>query len=68
MLVPLTARGETLGVIGFAVSESNRAYGDSDLTLAEEHAARPIVVHDLESARAGKAGQQLDDRRHFYKL
>jgi PAS domain S-box-containing protein len=41
MIVPMTARGRTLGAITFvATSESGRRFGDADLQVAEELAAR----------------------------
>lgn len=46
MIVPLIARGRTLGTISFIVGESNRCYGPHDLHLAEELAHRAAVAID----------------------
>jgi PAS domain S-box-containing protein len=46
MCVPLVARGRTLGAITFVASDSGRAYGASDLALAEELARRAAVAVD----------------------
>jgi len=40
MYVPLTARGRILGAIGFLITESDRIYDATDLTLAEDLARR----------------------------
>ena len=45
LVVPLTARGRTLGTITFASSTSGR-YGPTDLTLAEEVARRVALAVD----------------------
>lgn len=45
LLVPLRARGRTLGVLALATAESGRRYGEIDLALAEElgqHAALAV--------------------------
>ena len=49
MIVPLTARGRTLGAITFVFSESGRRYSDEDLTLAESLADRAALA--IENAR-----------------
>jgi len=46
ILVPLMARGRTLGVLTLATAESARAYGEQDLRLAEELAARAALAVD----------------------
>lgn len=47
MIVPLTARGRTLGVISFiTTSDSNRIYTDEDLQLAEDLARRAAIAVD----------------------
>jgi len=46
ILVPLVARGRTLGVLTIATAESRRTYDDSDLRLAEELAARAALAVD----------------------
>jgi len=46
ILVPLIARGRTLGVLTLATAESGRTYGDAELRLAEELAARASLAVD----------------------
>ncbi|MFF8029071.1 hypothetical protein ACFZDJ_50075 [Streptomyces sp. NPDC007896] len=46
MLVPLCARGTTLGVAQFFRHHKPDAYGDEDLLLAQEIAARAAVAID----------------------
>ena len=46
MIVPLVARGRTLGALTFASAESKRSYGDTDLKLASELASRAAVAVD----------------------
>lgn len=46
MVVPLVARGRTLGVMAFGTAESKRHYGAADLALAEELARRCAMAVD----------------------
>lgn len=46
MVVPLLARGRTLGTITWAAAESGRTYGPRDLALAEDLARRAAVAVD----------------------
>jgi PAS domain S-box-containing protein len=46
MVVPLNARGRTLGAMTFISAESGRRYGEEDLTFAEELAWRAAVAVD----------------------
>jgi PAS domain S-box-containing protein len=46
MIVPLIARGQTLGVMTFAVAESARSYGEADLAFAEELCRRCALAID----------------------
>jgi PAS domain S-box-containing protein len=46
MLVPLRARGRTLGTISFVFAESGRSYGEADLVLAEDLASRAAMALD----------------------
>ncbi len=46
MLVPLRARGRTLGVVSFAVANGNRHYTLADLTVAEDLAQRAALAAD----------------------
>ena len=46
MLLPLRARGRTLGTISFVFAESGRSYGQDDLALAEDLASRAALALD----------------------
>jgi signal transduction histidine kinase len=46
MIVPLVARGQSLGAISFTAAESGRHYGVADLLLAEELARRAALAID----------------------
>jgi PAS domain S-box-containing protein len=46
MIVPLVARGRTLGAITFVSAESGRRYGTDDLVMAEELARRAAMAVD----------------------
>src|ERR687886_185305 len=46
IIVPLVARGRTLGVIILVTAESGRRYGEADLELAEELARRAALAVD----------------------
>jgi PAS domain S-box-containing protein len=46
MVVPLVARGKTLGAITFVTAESGRNYGEADLGLAVELAHRAALAVD----------------------
>jgi PAS domain S-box-containing protein len=46
MIVPLVARGRTLGAISLVSAESERRYGDAELELAEELARRAALAVD----------------------
>jgi PAS domain S-box-containing protein len=56
MLVPLSARGRTLGVIAFVSGESGRRYGPADLAFAEDLARRAAVAVD--NARLFREAQE----------
>ncbi len=65
MIVPLVARGHTLGVITFVSAESGRHYGPTDLALAEDLARRAAMSVDnarlySESQAAVRAQLELD--------
>jgi signal transduction histidine kinase/ActR/RegA family two-component response regulator len=63
MVVPLAARGQTLGVMLLATAESGRFFGTEDLALGEEIAFR--AGHAMDNARlyriAQAAGRAKDD-------
>jgi PAS domain S-box-containing protein len=46
IVVPLIARGRTVGAITFVTAESGRRYGEGDLELAEELARRAALAVD----------------------
>src|SRR4051794_19352916 len=46
MIVPMVARGRTLGTISIVAAESGRSYDESDLALAEELARRAAMAVD----------------------
>ncbi len=56
MVVPMVARGRTLGAITIAAAESRRRFTQESLSLAEELARRCALA--LENARAYQAEQQ----------
>ena len=60
MLVPLVARGKTLGVVSFVATESGKLYDERDLALAEEVGRRAGVA--LDNARLYREVQQSRDQ------
>jgi two-component system, cell cycle sensor histidine kinase and response regulator CckA len=46
LIVPLTARGRTLGAITFVMAESERRYGPADQRLGEDMARRAAIAVD----------------------
>jgi signal transduction histidine kinase len=46
LLVPMVARGRTIGVLTLATAESRRIYGPADVELAEELARRAAIAVD----------------------
>ncbi len=63
LTVPMAARGETLGALSVATSESHRVLGPADLELAEELAARAALA--IDNARLysrAEAASQAKDR------
>ncbi len=67
MVVPLLARGRTIGVITFAAVESGRRYGPEDLALAEELARRAALAVD--NARLyGEAQEAVRLRDEFLSV
>jgi signal transduction histidine kinase len=64
MIVPLRARGNTLGAVTFVASRSGRRYGPEDLSLAEDLCQRASLAIDNarlfgESRRATRAREDL---------
>jgi PAS domain S-box-containing protein len=60
MIVPLIARGNTLGAVTFVAAESGRTYDQRDLALAEEVGRRAGVA--LDNARLYQEVQQGRDQ------
>jgi PAS domain S-box-containing protein len=60
MLVPLVARGRTLGVVSFVAAESGKKYEERDLALAEEIGRRAGMA--LDNARLYREVQQSRDQ------
>jgi len=56
LIVPLTARGRTLGVITLAYSDSGRHYGAADLAVAQEVARRAALA--IDNARLYREAQE----------
>ncbi len=56
MIVPMVARGRSLGTISFVAAESGRRYDHSDLNMAEELARRAAIAVD--NARLYEQAQQ----------
>jgi len=56
MVAPIVARGRTLGALTFAAAESDRRFGRSDLSLAEDVARRAGLA--VENARLYKTSQE----------
>jgi PAS domain S-box-containing protein len=61
MVVPLLARGHTLGAIILATSESGRRYDDRNLMLAEELARRAALA--IDNARLYRTSEQATRSR-----
>src|SRR5918992_2508518 len=62
MVVPLVARGRTLGAISLISAESGRRYRDTDLALAQELARRAALAVD--NARLYEEAQrEISERR-----
>lgn len=62
MIVPLVARGQTIGVVTFVSAESGRKYDERDVALAEEVGRRAGIA--IDNARlyreVGQARDQLE--------
>lgn len=61
MIVPLSARGSTLGALLLATAETGRVYGDQDFSLAKELARRAALAMD--NARLYQEAQKEIARR-----
>jgi PAS domain S-box-containing protein len=63
MIVPLRARGRTLGAITLLTTESGRRYDTSDLPLAESLARRATLAVD-NALLYREAQKEIGERRH----
>ena len=64
MIVPLVARGQTLGAITLVLAESGRRYEDVDLVLGEDLARRAALA--LDNARLyGEVQRELSERQEL---
>ncbi|HUP40945.1 MAG TPA: ATP-binding protein [Vicinamibacterales bacterium] len=72
--VPLIARGTTVGVISFGISESDRRYGPQDLAFAQDLARRAALAIDnarlyhvahveIEERQRAEASARLSEER-----
>lgn len=59
--VPLSVRGETLGVLSFVSAESGRHYDEHDLAVAEDLASRAAIA--IENARLYSELREADRRK-----
>lgn len=57
VIVPLVARGQTLGSVTFVTSEDDHRLGEADLTLAEDLACRSALA--LDNARLFRTAAQV---------
>ena len=55
MIVPLIARGQTLGAITFLTADADRRYGPTDIVLAEDLARRGAMA--IDNARLHRAAE-----------
>jgi signal transduction histidine kinase len=63
IIVPLLARGRTLGALTFGTADSGRRYGEPDLALAEELAVRcALAIDNARLYRLAREAVQLRDR------
>jgi signal transduction histidine kinase len=63
-IVPLVARGRTLGVLTLALGPSGRTHSAADLALATDLAARAAIA--LDNARLYQNMQQEDERKNQF--
>jgi PAS domain S-box-containing protein len=63
MVVPLKARGRTLGAMTFVYAESRRRYGDEDLAFAEEFARRAAMAIENAFALKQVEAARVQERR-----
>jgi signal transduction histidine kinase len=61
MLVPLAARGRTLGVLSLVSTQTARRYGPEDLVFAQDVSGRAALA--LDNARLYREAQETDRRK-----
>ncbi|HXG13045.1 MAG TPA: response regulator [Gemmataceae bacterium] len=64
LILPLLARGRTLGALTLAVGPSGRRYDAADLTLAEDLAGRAAI--SLDNARLYRNIRESDQRKNEF--
>ncbi len=64
LVLPLVARGRTLGVLSLAMGPSGRRYDPADLALAEELASRAAIA--IDNARLYRDVQEADRRKNEF--
>lgn len=60
VIVPMVARGETLGAMTFVTGEDGRRFGDIDVVLAEDLARRAAMAVDNARLHAGATASRDD--------
>jgi PAS domain S-box-containing protein len=63
LVVPLKARGHTLGAMTFVYAESQRHYGDEDLAFAEDFARRAAMALENSLALKQVENARIQERR-----
>jgi signal transduction histidine kinase/DNA-binding response OmpR family regulator len=64
IILPLVARGRTLGALSLALGPSGRRYDPADLAVAEELASRAAIA--LDNARLYRDVQEADRRKNEF--
>jgi signal transduction histidine kinase len=64
IIVPMVARGETLGAISLLRAEPSRPYGEADVAIAEELAHRAALAVD--SARLYRQARRREETMRFF--
>jgi len=64
IIVPMVARGETLGAISLMRAEPSRPYGEADVAIAEELAHRAALAVD--SARLYRQARRREETMRFF--
>jgi signal transduction histidine kinase/DNA-binding response OmpR family regulator len=63
-ILPLMARGRTLGVLSLGMGHSGRTYSEADIALAEDLAGRAAIA--LDNARLYRKVQEQDIRKNEF--